>query len=438
MVCSASADRCLLQSHSALSGALTHHRSTESCCGFLLLLPVPVPVPSPQTPAALRARVHGAGPSGALAALALARAGWQVQLCDPLSPAQLSVRSRAYALTHSSRELLEQLQLWQPLQPALAPFQRLELCDRALSRQLTFSSDDLPTAHRTGAAGDAVGWILQHPPLMAVLLQALQAEPAIQLQLGRPVPAAAVLSAADRFDLLVAADGHASPSRRAAGLRRWGFAYRQGCLTVQVRLRGGVPEQAWELFRPEGPFAVLPLGGDAYQLVWSAPLPRLQQLERLDGAAFLDALSAALPEALQAEVLLDQPRAFAVAWELAWPLRRRRLVLLGEAAHRCHPVGGQGLNLCWRDVAALATLARRCAEGRFRAADLPGRYARRRGLDVIAVLLATDALVRLFSNRQPLLLPLRRMALALLAALPPLRRLVLGAMTDGPLRLLRP
>jgi 2-octaprenyl-6-methoxyphenol hydroxylase len=277
--------------------------------------------------------VHGAGPSGALAALALARAGWQVQLCDPLSPAQLSVRSRAYALTHSSRELLEQLQLWQPLQPALAPFQRLELCDRALSRQLTFSSDDLPTAHRTGAAGDAVGWILQHPPLMAVLLQALQAEPAIQLQLGRPVPAAAVLSAADRFDLLVAADGYASPSRRAAGLRRWGFAYRQGCLTVQVRLRGGVPEQAWELFRPEGPFAVLPLGGDAYQLVWSAPLPRLQQLERLDGAAFLDALSAALPEALQAEVLLDQPRAFAVAWELAWPPRAR--CHSGPSGHRC-------------------------------------------------------------------------------------------------------
>jgi len=390
-----------------------------------------VPVPSPQTPAALRARVHGAGPSGALAALALARAGWQVQLCDPLSPAQLSVRSRAYALTHSSRELLEQLQLWQPLQPALAPFQRLELCDRALSRQLTFSSDDLPTAHRTGAAGDAVGWILQHPPLMAVLLQALQAEPAIQLQLGRPVPAAAVLSAADRFDLLVAADGHASPSRRAAGLRRWGFAYRQGCLTVQVRLRGGVPEQAWELFRPEGPFAVLPLGGDAYQLVWSAPLPRLQQLERLDGAAFLDALSAALPEALQAEVLLDQPRAFAVAWELAWPLRRRRLVLLGEAAHRCHPVGGQGLNLCWRDVAALHRLALKASRGQL-APDRIGRaYGLRRWPDLLLILTSTDLLVRLFSTRHPLALLLRRPALALLHRAAPLRRISLAVMTDG-------
>jgi 2-octaprenyl-6-methoxyphenol hydroxylase len=42
--------------------------------------------------------------------------------------------------------------------------------------------------------------------------------------------------------------------------------------------------------------------------------------------------------------------------------------------------------------------------------------------------------MRLFSNRAPLLLPLRRLALALLVALAPLRRLSLGAMTQGPCR----
>ena len=433
----------------------------------------------------LRALVNGCGPSGALAALALARAGWAVQLVDPLTPEQLLRRSRAYALTHSSRELLADLGLWTTLQPALAPFRRLELCDRALHRQVTFTLADLPGSvcrRDAGAEGSvgplaeaspaisndtAVGWILQHQPLMEALLQAVQLEPGITLRLGNTAAgeqtsfgcsladvrasvaasSAAASSATSSDvpspggppDLVVAADGHHSPTRAAARLRSWGFAYRQGCLTVQVRLRGSAPDQAWELFRPEGPFAVLPLGGDAYQLVWSAPLPRLRQLEALDGAAFLDALSAALPEELQAEVLLDQPRAFPVGWELAWPLQRRGVLLLGEAAHRCHPVGGQGLNLCWRDVAVLADLARQSAAAprRFPAAGLPGRYARRRWLDMLLVLLATDALVRLFSNRQPLLLPLRRLALQLLASLPLLRRLALSAMTDGPCRLLR-
>ena len=382
------------------------------------------------TAAPLRARVFGAGPTGALAALALARSGWQVVLCDPQPAAALLDRSRAYALTHSSAELLEGLGLWQPLQAHLAPFRRLELCDQALQQQVSFGAADLPV-HPGRSPADAVGWILQHRPLMALLLQALEGESGVSLRLADPGGCASELP----VDLEVAADGHHSPRRRAARIRHWHRPYRQGCLTVQVRLRGSEADQAWELFRPEGPFAVLPLGGDAFQLVWSAPLPRLQQLERLEPVAFLDALSAALPERLQAEVLLDQPRAFPVALEWAWPLQRRGLVVVGEAAHRSHPVGGQGLNLCWRDVAVLQQLAGQVQAGRLPSRQLPGRYAARRWLDIALVLLATDALVRLFSNRQPLLLPLRRLGLALLARAPWLRALSLSAMSDGPCRL---
>jgi 2-octaprenyl-6-methoxyphenol hydroxylase len=374
-----------------------------------------------------RAQVLGAGPTGALAALALAQAGWQVQLDDPLSAAELAQRSRAYALTHSSRELLEHLDLWRPLAAHLAPFRSLELCDRATGDQVSFRGADRP-----GAQGhdEPVGWILQHTPLMQVLLEAVAQRPAIQAQLGQGP------QRRPDMDLVVAADGHRSPCRGAAGLRQWSRPYRQGCLTVQVGLRGSAPDQAWELFRSEGPFAVLPLGGEAFQLVWSAPLERLRRLEQLEPVAFLEALSAALPERLQPEVLLDQPRAFPVALELAWPLRRGPVVLVGEAAHRSHPVGGQGLNLCWRDVQELGRLAALVSAGRLAPRRLPGRYARRRWPDILLVLLATDALVRLFSNRQPLLLPLRRLSLAALGRWGWLRRLCLGAMTLGPCRLL--
>jgi 2-octaprenyl-6-methoxyphenol hydroxylase len=107
-------------------------------------------------------------------------------------------------------------------------------------------------------------------------------------------------------------------------------------------------------------------------------------------------------------------------------------VLVGESAHRCHPVGGQGLNLCWRDVATLHTLAGRVAAGRLQPSQLPGRYARRRWPDLLLTLLATDLLVRLFSNRCGLVLPLRRVGLSLLRVGAPLRRLSLGVMTQGP------
>jgi len=140
---------------------------------------------------------------------------------------------------------------------------------------------------------------------------------------------------------------------------------------------------------------------------------------------------AVLPDPLEPDALRDQPRAFPVGLRLARRLSIGNTVLVGESGHRCHPVGGQGLNLCWRDVAVLHRLASRAATGSIPPHRLAAAYGRRRWPDVVLVLMATDLLVRLYSNRHPLLLPLRSCALALLTAASPLRRQVLGVMTDG-------
>ena len=108
-------------------------------------------------------------------------------------------------------------------------------------------------------------------------------------------------------------------------------------------------------------------------------------------------------------------------------------MLIGEAGHRCHPVGGQGLNLCWRDVEGLL----RAVERGGSATTIARRYGMSRWLDVLQVGVATDLLVRVFSNRQPLLLPLRRFALLLLKQFSGLRQLSLRAMSDGPMQLWR-
>ena len=384
-------------------------------------------------PASLHARIRGAGPTGALAALALAQAGWRVSLHDPLTPEALQARERAYAFTHSSRELLQRLGLWGDLRPSLVPFRRLHLRDVAAERDVRFEPADLCQA-------EAVGWIGSHRPLMALLLRRLGQHPAVRLELGNQATAASANHAkdTDAADLLVAADGPDSPTRRALGIGLWSHPYRQACLTVQVEMRGCADDEAWELLRPEGPFAVLPLGKRRFQLVWSAPATRCRQLEALDAPAFLDRLAGALPDRLQPDALLAPPRAFPVALQLARRLHRGRTVLVGESANRCHPVGGQGLNLCWRDVAVLQSLAERAARGTLSPRRIGAAYGRRRWPDLLLTLLATDLLVRLFSNRHRWLLPLRRLALVCLARVDASRALALRAMTQGPCRLLQP
>lgn len=391
-------------------------------------------IPPPSSSPHLWARVNGAGPTGALAALALADAGWRVTLVDPLDRGQLLQSSRGYAFTHSSQLLLIRLGLWPELRAVMVPFTNLELADLAIARQVSFGSADLAPGRRSapgGAPGGAVGWIASHRPLMKVLHDRLAANPAVALRLGSTAATTAASEQEPSWDLLVAADGALSPSREALGIGVWQHSYRQNCLTTQVELRGCGEHQAWELFRPEGPFAVLPLGGRRFQLVWSAPQARCRQLESLPDVSFLDALAGALPAHLQPDALVEQPRAFPVQLLLARRLHRGRAILLGESGHRCHPVGGQGLNLCWRDVAVLHQLALRAAAGRLPVQRLPAAYGSRRWPDLLLTLAATDLLVRLFSNRQPLLLPLRHLALLSLARFAPLRRLSLALMGDG-------
>ena len=376
--------------------------------------------------AELAARVNGAGPTGALAALALAAVGWRVQLFDPLPKQRLLDSQRAYAFTHSSRLLLQQLGLWSSLAPHLSGFAQLHLGDGALGRWVDFSGADL------GSLAPTVGWIGSHGSLMALLFERLEANPAIAMGLGIGAVPLSPPGDGTGFDLVVAADGADSPTRREQGIGQWHHAYGQACLTAQVGLRGAAADQAWEILRPEGPFAVLPMGGGRHQLVWSAPAWRCRRLESLSDTAFLDALAGALPEVLQPEVLFDRPRSFPVALQLAHRLHRGNTVLVGDSAHRCHPVGGQGLNLGWRDVQTLMDLAERANAGRLAPHRLGAAYGRRRRPDVLLTLGFTDLLLRLFSNRQPLLLPLRALALTGLRRSRALRRLVLGPMTLGP------
>ncbi|MFZ9229223.1 MAG: FAD-dependent monooxygenase [Prochlorococcaceae cyanobacterium] len=381
---------------------------------------------APTNTAAPLALVRGCGPTGALAALALCDAGWRVQLHDPSSKEQLLARQRAYALTHSSQMLLQRLNLWDELAAQLIAFGQLDLADLGSgSAQVCFDADALGLS--------AVGWIAEHRALMQVLLQALESSDSVQLSLGTAAPADNSCS----VDLIVAADGPQSPTRSTLGIDCWRWHYGQQCLTAQVDLRGSSAQQAFELFRPEGPMALLPLGGQRVQLVWSAAPARCRQLQTLTANGFLDHLAGVLPDRFQPDQLITGPQSFDVGLALARRLQRGRTLLLGESAHCSHPVGGQGLNLCWRDVAVLHRLARRVQAGRLGASALPRQYALRRWPDLLLTLAATDLLVRVFSNRNAVLLPLRRLALAVLARSQVLRRVTLGVMTHGPCRLTR-
>ena len=95
-------------------------------------------------------------------------------------------------------------------------------------------------------------------------------------------------------------------------------------------------------------------------------------------------------------------------------------MLVGNAAQTVHPIGAQGFNLGLRDALTLAELVAAAPDPG--AADLLGRYAARRTPDRDGTMAMSHGLVRLACLPQPLLAPLRSLALLACDRVPPLQR----------------
>jgi 2-octaprenyl-6-methoxyphenol hydroxylase len=107
---------------------------------------------------------------------------------------------------------------------------------------------------------------------------------------------------------------------------------------------------------------------------------------------------------------------------------RPRFALLGDAAHGIHPIAGQGLNLGFRDAAALAETivdAHRLGLD-IGSIEILRRYEQWRRYDTWQMGVMTDVLNRLFSNDFAPLRAVRDIGLGLVDRLPKLKALFIG------------
>jgi 2-octaprenyl-6-methoxyphenol hydroxylase len=115
-------------------------------------------------------------------------------------------------------------------------------------------------------------------------------------------------------------------------------------------------------------------------------------------------------------VTVTGPRAaFPLATEIARSFVAERLALVGDAAHGVHPIAGQGLNLAFRDCAALAECLADAAQAGLSLgeSDALERYQRWRRFDATLSAGTFQALNRLFSNDVPLLRSAREVGLGI-------------------------
>tara|TARA_Y100001968_G_scaffold225413_1_gene208247 strand:- start:2123 stop:3241 length:1119 start_codon:yes stop_codon:yes gene_type:complete len=365
--------------------------------------------------------IIGSGLTGSLAAISLANAGCRVDLYERLSDEVLINRDRTYAITHSSRKILENLGIWTQLVSHLIPFQYLNVIDYELNKKVQFQINDLSVLDQKYSA---VGWIAEHKKIMLLILEFIS-----DIDNINKIPTS-VIPNTNNYDLIVVADGSTSNTKKKLKTPAFNFSYDQMCITAKVLLRGVKSNEAYEILNSEGPFAVLPLGGDLFQIICSQSIEKGTYNMSIPKSLFLDYLSTILPYGVEPDTIIDKPNSFPINFILNYSFFSGKYIYLGETAHKFHPAGGQGLNLCWRDVNCLTKLISIPLIKR-NYYIIPFLYSLSRLFDVLSISILTDSLVRYSRSNHNIFFIPRKIVFLILKKSLFIRKLILNVMTNG-------
>ena len=391
--------------------------------------------------------IFGGGLVGLALASALDSSGLSAIVVDPADPAlrkDAAFDGRTSAVSSSSMRMLETIGVADHLAEPGCPIWRIAVADGLQPGGLHFDPEDQQplgymnenrhlraALHARAEAGKNI-WLLWKSGVASV--ERGESGVVVALADGRKLHA----------PLLVGADGRNSATREAAGINvaRWKYDH-QAIVSV---LRHERPHEhvAYEIFYPSGPFAVLPMNDDALghrsAIVWSVPDGDAAGWLSLSDEDFAAEAEAAMGGFLGKIQLLAPRSSYPLGFHHAAQITADRLALVGDAAHAIHPIAGQGLNLGFRDAAALAQVL---VEGARLGLDLGDaqlldRYQRWRSLDALSVAFATDTLTRVYGVPGKAASAIRRLGMELVGRISPLRNRLMSEArgTSGDLPLL--
>ncbi|MGQ2965271.1 FAD-dependent monooxygenase [Methylophilus sp.] len=381
--------------------------------------------------------VIGGGPVGLVLALSLQQSGVPVTVLEAQQPGAMYGDGRALALSYGTRQVLEQLGVWDRLAAAVTAIAGIHVSQqKGLGRALLKASEhQLP----------ALGYVVSYGALMQAL-DARLAESAAGIEVRYQVPvqhlhvdgaaAEVTFQSATAAEpevlvtpLAVVADGGRS-LEAIPGLIRDTKHYGHDALVGLVRTELPHRNIAYERFTPYGPMALLP-NGEQFSLVWTGEQAYIDQISALDDAAFLQALHQAFGDRVGKFLHIGKRGRFPLKLSKLEQTFAAHCVVIGNAAQTMHPVAGQGFNVGIRDAMALAKNIAATAADQWGAAHRLSEYQQSRARDSGRGLLFTDFLVNVFSNDLVGVGLLRGAGLGALSLLPFARRFLVNKMSYG-------
>jgi 2-octaprenyl-3-methyl-6-methoxy-1,4-benzoquinol hydroxylase len=345
--------------------------------------------------------IVGGGMVGAASALGLAKLGFSIALIESNMPQPFDRTQppdlRVSAISIASEGTLNQLGAWQHINAMrLCPYRRLSVWEKPNCRT-DFNCADIHASH--------IGNIIENRLVQLGLHQALQTYPSVtwfSATKVRKITAghSPVVELADgqtiTSKILIGADGANSQVRQAANIGTQGWQYAQQALGVQIKTSGPQQDITWQQFTPTGPVAYLPLYESYGSLVWYNEVEKIRYLKALSRQKLKQQIILNFPQDLM-DFEVQQVASFPITRMHANQYVKDNVLLIGDAAHSINPLAGQGVNLGFKDVAALLDVFSQQP-----AIDNPNilrAYETARRRENLLMMSAMDAIYGTFSNQ---------------------------------------
>lgn len=382
--------------------------------------------------------IVGAGPVGLSFARALSDTSLNIAIIDRQTSKSLAnppEDGREIALTHLSKKILTSFGIWQEIdQNEISLIKEAKVINGASPYSLHFNHQD--TSENT------LGHLIPNRLVRAAAYKVAKESKAIKIITGVGVDSFSIdankaeikLSNKEiiHCSLMIAADGRLSSSRRSMGIPSEVKDFGKTVIVCKMEHEKPHSNIAYECFHYGRTLAVLPMVGNYSSIVITISSDQADAIMKMKDQTFNEDIQTRFNSRLGGMMIVGKKYSYPLYASHASHFHANRFALIGDASVGMHPVTAHGFNLGLRGSKTLATVIEEALSNKldFASVEILSKYNQKHQRSTRPLYYGTNLLVDLYNSERLTAKVLRRLALRFGNNFWPVKKLIMGQLTE--------